>query len=118
MTMEWQSLTKTQKFLITLALIAVLPFAPELLLIADIAGIEVLLSCLVIYYRPLLLKLQTALDEGKKMLGIVQHCVGNSSMNRPGVYFTQTSFYTLAVFLFGTGSFALIFLMPGLLISG
>ena len=77
-----------------------------------------LLSCLLIYYRPLLLKLQTALDEGKQMLRIFQHCIGSAVVNRPGVYFTQASFYTLAVFLFGTGSFALIFLMPGLLISG
>ncbi|TKB43662.1 hypothetical protein [Thalassotalea mangrovi] len=116
--MDWQSLTKAQKFLVIIALLAVLPFAPELMLIADIAGIEVLLSCLLIYYRPLLFKLRGLIDQSKQTLDVILHCFRQSAVIHPGIYVTQATFYTLAVVLFGTGTFALLFLIPGFLLPG
>ncbi|TLU61193.1 hypothetical protein FE810_15300 [Thalassotalea litorea] len=118
MTMEWQSLTKTQKFLITLALMAVLPFAPELLLIADIAGIEILFSCVVIYYRPLILKVCALYDYAKESADIILACVRKSAIKRPSVYFPQACFCSLTLVFLGAGSFALVFLMPGFLLPG
>ena len=66
----WERLSKTQKFLFIAIMCFVAPFAPEFILMADIGGIELVFSFLVLYYKPILLRIQSAIQRIKFEINI------------------------------------------------
>jgi len=93
------------------------PFAPEFIFLADIGGIELVFSFLVLYYKPLIFKVKCAIDKIKFEVDICINAFKNSSLLKPKVYFTQAAFYTCAFVVFGSTFYASFFLLPAMLFN-
>ncbi|WP_371189232.1 hypothetical protein [Thalassotalea maritima] len=95
----------------------VVPLVPELIFIADLGGIELVFSFLVLYYKPLLLRLQTFIDRAKYEFNICVVAFKGSSIVKPRVFVTQAVFYTCTFVVSGSMVYATAFLLPGLLFN-
>ena len=114
----WERLSKTQKFLFIAIMCFVAPFAPEFILMADIGGIELVFSFLVLYYKPILLRIQAVIQRIKIEINICTFAFKNSSIFQPKVYFTQALFYTCAFVVSGSILYASVFFLPAFLLNG
>jgi hypothetical protein len=114
----WENLSKTQKFLFIALTCFVAPFAPEFILLADIGGIELVFSFLVLYYKPFLLRLQAAIERIKFEISICTTAFKSSLVFKPKVYFTQALFYTCAFVVSGSILYASVFFLPAFLLNG
>ena len=113
----WEDLSKTKKFLFIAVMCCVAPFAPEFIFMADIGGIELVFSFLVLYYKPVLLRVQATIDRIKFEINICTSAFKSSSVFQPKVYFTQALFYTCAFVVSGSMLYASAFFLPAFLFN-
>lgn len=113
----WENLSKTQKFIFITIMCCFAPFAPEFILMADIGGLELVFSFLVLYYKPFLMRLRALIEQIKSKIKNCTSAFKNSSIFQPKVYFTQALFYSCAFFLSGSILFASAFLLPAFLFN-
>ncbi len=96
----------------------IVPFAPEFIFMADIGGIELVFSFLVLYYKPIISKLQSVVERVKFEVNICSYALKNSSAVNPKVYFTQAVFYSCAFIVSGSIIYSSVFLLPAMLLNG
>ncbi|MEW6996049.1 hypothetical protein AADZ84_17635, partial [Colwelliaceae bacterium MEBiC 14330] len=114
----WENLSKTQKFLFIALMCFVAPFAPEFILLADIGGIELVFSFLVLYYKPVLLRIQSYYEKIKIEASICISAFKSSATFQPKVFATQTVFSITALIVTGSFFYASVFFMPALMFNG
>ena len=114
----WQNLSSIQKFLFVAIMCVIVPFAPEFILMADIGGIELVFSFLVLYYKPIIMKVQSAIERVKFEISICSYALKNSSAVKPKVYITQAVFYSCAFIVSGSIIYSSVFLLPAMVFNG
>jgi len=114
----WENLSRTQKFLFIAVMCCIAPFAPEFIFMSQIGGIELVFGFLVLYYKPILIRLQIAIERIKFEMSICSTAIKSSSVVQPKVYFTQALFYTCAFVVSGSILYASVFLLPAFLLNG
>ena len=114
----WKNLNVIQKFLFIAIMCAIVPFAPEFILMADIGGIELVFSFLVLYYKPIIIKIHSAIHRVKLELNICSYALKNSWAFKPKVYFTQAVFYSCAFIVSGSILYSSVFLLPAMILNG
>ena len=114
----WKNLSTIQKGIFIALMCLVVPFAPEFILMSEIGGIELVFSFLVLYYKPVILKVQSFIEQVKIELSICAVAFKNSSSVQPKVYFTQALFYSCALVVTGSVMYSSIFFLPALMLNG
>ncbi|WP_448550173.1 hypothetical protein [Thalassotalea fusca] len=114
----WQNLKTIQKILFVVAISIAVPFAPELIVLADLGGIELVLSFLVLYYKPLLLRLDAVYRKVKAEFYIGISGIKYSAMSQPKVFTIQAAFSCIALMFTGSFIYAAVFFMPAMLFNG
>jgi len=114
----WGNLSNTQKFLFIAVMCLVVPFAPEFIFMSEIGGIELVYGFLVLYYKPVFIRVRSVIERVKFELEICSTAFKNSSATQPKVYFTQALFYSCAFVVSGSMLYASAFLLPALLLNG
>ena len=114
----WKDLSNIQKFLFIAAMCLIVPFAPEFIFIADLGGIELVFGFLVMYYKPLIVRVQSVIAQIKFELNICSTAFKSSSVFKPKVYFTQAIFYSCALVVTGSVIYSSVFFLPALMLNG
>lgn len=113
----WQRLNTLQKIIIVVLLACLVPFAPELIFIADIGGVELVFTFLLAYYAPLLSKVKARYYQGKNTVNFTLNVLQASPIFTPYVFAIQASFSLLALFISGSIALALLFQLPAMLLN-
>lgn len=114
----WKNLSNIQKFLFIAVMCLVVPFAPEFIFLADIGGMELVFGFLVLYYKPIFIRVQSAIERIKFELKICSMAFKSSSILKPKIYFTQALFYSCALVVTGSVIYSSVFFLPALLLNG
>ena len=114
----WQNLSRIQKIFFVVLVSLAVPFAPELIFIADLGGIELVFSFLVLYYKPLLLKIQLLYNKAKSKALLCSTAFKSSALYQPKVFSVQAVFSCATLLLTGSVLYASIFFMPALMLNG
>jgi hypothetical protein len=114
----WGNLSRTQKFLFIAVMCCVAPFAPEFIFMSQVGGIELVFGFLVLYYKPILLRLQVAIEYIKCELNICITAIKSSLLVQPKVYLTQVLFYSCAFVVSGSMLYAAVFFIPAIMFNG
>lgn len=115
---EWKELSLTKKILIVIAVLIVGSIAPELFMVVDIAGIDVAILCLIIYFKPVIEWIKCKKAEVIEELRIVKEVILNSALARPKVFTLNTIYCSLFMFMTGSLIFSLSLFLPALFVSG
>jgi len=114
----WQNLSTFQKVLFVVLISLIVPFAPELIFIADLGGIELVFSFLVLYYKPFLLKVQAFYAKVKSEVLLCSTAFKSSALFQPKVFATQIAFGCAALIFTGSFLYASVFFMPAFILNG
>ena len=114
----WKNLSTIQKGIFIALMCLVVPFAPEFILMSEIGGIELVFSFLVLYYKPVILKVQSFIEQVKLELNICAIAFKKSSSVQPRMYFTQALFYSFALAVTGSVIYSSVFFLPALMLNG
>jgi hypothetical protein len=114
----WKNLSNIQKFLFIAVMCLIVPFAPEFIFLADIGGMELVFGFLVLYYKPMIIRVQSTINRIKFELEIFSIAFKNSSIFQPKVYFTQALFYSCALVVTGSVIYSSVFFLPALMLNG
>jgi hypothetical protein len=114
----WENLSSIQKLLFVAIMCVIVPFAPEFIFMAEIGGIELVFGFLALYYKPLIIKVQSIIERVKFELSICSCALKNSSSVKPKVYFTQAVFYSCAFIVSGSIIYSSVFLLPAMVFNG
>ena len=114
----WKDLSNIQKFLFIAVMCLVVPFAPEFIFLADIGGMELVFGFLVLYYKPIIMRVQSAIEHLKFELEICSTAFKSSLAFKPKIYFTQALFYSCAVVVTGSVIYSSVFFLPALMLNG
>jgi hypothetical protein len=114
----WKNLNTIQKGIFITLMCLVVPFAPEFILMSEIGGIELVFSFLVLYYKPVILKIQSCIERVKVEFSICNVAFKNCSLVQPKVYFTQALFYSCALVVTGSVIYSSVFFLPALMLNG
>jgi hypothetical protein len=114
----WKNLSNIQKFLFIAVMCLIVPFAPEFIFLADIGGMELVFGFLVMYYKPMIIRVQSTINRIKFELEIFSIAFKNSSIFQPKVYFTQALFYSCALVVTGSVIYSSVFFLPALMLNG
>jgi len=88
------------------------------MLFVDVGGIDMALGFLLLYYKPLTLRLQKKLDFLNETLSITKNLILNSTLMKPKIFLMQTTFSTAVMVITGSLLFSLGFILPALLVNG
>lgn len=120
--MKWEDLNVYQKTAFWLFIGLVGWFSPEIALLFQFGGIEVVFAFLAVYTIPIIRQVCTFFAKAKyktKQVMRLAYCTYESSASaKPSVFFVQATFCALAFFITGYIAFAAFFLMPSLLLNG
>lgn len=113
----WKNLTTWQKVCFIFVTGMAVPFAPELIFIADVGDMELVFSFLVLYYRPLFIEIKTITRVIKSELKRCILCFKSSSVMKANVFATQALFSCGAILITGSLTFLMWFFMPALMLN-
>lgn len=102
---KWITLKTWQKVVLALLLIAMVPFMPELLIVVDFGGLEMLVGLSIMYFKSLQMLFLSQYDKFCQKLLIMKLALSENSINQPST-FAVHSLASISV-LFITGSVAL-----------
>ena len=91
--------------------------APELVVLFDLVALELVISFLVLYFKPLYLKLQTIQQRIKQESSICVSAMRSSALLQPKVYLTHALFCCCGTVVFGSVVYASILLAPIMLLN-
>jgi len=114
----WNNLSIIQKGIFIAVMCLVVPFAPEFILMSQIGGVELVFGFLFLYYKPVILRVQSFINQVKIELSICAIAFKKSSAVQPRVYVTQALFYSCALVISGSILYSSVFLLPAFLLNG
>ena len=115
---SWKELSLTKKILIGAAIIVAASFAPELMILVDVGGIELALGFLLFYFKPIvewfMHKKQAIVEE----LQIAEDIILASALARPKVFTLNAVYCTVFMLVTCSFLFSFSFFLPALFVSG
>lgn len=114
---KWHELNKYQKAAFWCLIAIVGWFSPEIALLFHFGGIEVVFAFLAMYSLPIIRVVRSYFLKIKENLLLAYVSFQKSASGKPNVFLMQTAFCCLAVALTGSFSFAIVFLMPGMMLN-
>lgn len=115
--MNWNNLNTLQKLFIGIIILVIAATTPELMLLVDVGGIELAMSALVWYLRPVITWFQVKYQEIKEAFFVFQLALNNSAWGQPKVFVTQAVFSVAALLLTSSIAFSVFFFLPGILFN-
>ncbi len=115
---DWQSFSWIKKLILGLVITLLALVSPELMLFVDIGGIEMALSFLLLYYKPLIVWIQNRFDEIEDYFMMIHHVIINSSLMKPKVFITHSIYGLVAMWFTGAIVFSMGFMLPALFVTG
>ncbi len=114
---KWQDLGIISRILLGILFLAAAMIMPELMLIIDVGGLEMVFGFFVLYIKAIVTWFNYKLDQIKSVLNVVTDIVMNSSVANPKTLSVH-AVYCVLVFL-GSGSllFSMSFFFQGILIN-
>jgi hypothetical protein len=114
----WEKLSMFQKVLFVVVISLAVPFMPELIFLADAGGVELVFTFLVLYFKPIITKVQMVIDKLKVEVAIASSAFKSSAFYQPKVFALQGVFSVVAVIVTGSFIYAGVFFMPALILNG
>ena len=115
---KWTDLNWLAKVALGLFIVVAASFAPELMILMDVGGVEVAASFLILYFKPigmwLLAKKQQLFDE----LSFVVAYLQTRALAKPNVLLVNTVYCCLFVAVTGFAWSGFGFFIPAMVISG
>jgi hypothetical protein len=109
---SWHTLSKKQTFVAVLILMFIIPFAPEMAMILDWGGIEMLVTCLFLYFKPLLDWLGEQLTQLRYRLYIAKQAIAQSALLKPKTFAVHAVACSCVMALTGSLLLSAVFLFP------
>jgi len=116
--LDWKSLNLFKKNLLTIIITLLAIMSPELMLFIDVGGIEMALSFLLLYYKPVIVWFQNKIDDINDFLSSCKHLIVNSSIIKTKVFISHSIAATLTMIFTGSLFISLSPLVPVMFISG
>jgi hypothetical protein len=114
----WEKLSTFHKVVFVVFISFLVPLMPELILLADAGGVELVFTFLVLYFKPILTKVQMVIYKLKVDLAIAGSAFKSSAFYQPKVFTLQAVFSVVAVIVTGSFIYAGVFFMPALILNG
>ena len=114
----WKSLGVIPKVMFILVITAIIPFAPELMLIVDFGGMELVFGFLMIYYQPIILRIKRVIASIEQTFVLLSIAVKNSLIVQPKVYLTHSIMSVCVLFFTGSLMYSVALFMPVLMMNG
>ncbi|WP_288346164.1 hypothetical protein [uncultured Pseudoalteromonas sp.] len=114
---KWHELNKYQKAAFWCLIAIVGWFSPEIALLFHFGGIEVVFAFLAMYSLPIIRVVRSYLQKIREKLLLAYVSFQKSASGKTNVFLMQTVFCCIAVALTGSFSFAMVFLMPGMMLN-
>tara|TARA_B100002049_G_C15892340_1_gene296315 strand:- start:107 stop:469 length:363 start_codon:yes stop_codon:yes gene_type:complete len=93
-------------------------FSPEIALLFHFGGIEVVFAFLALYLLPAIRLVLGYYQKCENAVALAAIAYRNSASARPGVYFIQAVFCSVAFIATGSIAFSAVFFMPGMIFNG
>ena len=114
---SWKELGLTKKIIVGAVIIVAASFAPELMILVDVGGIDLALGFLIFYFKPTIEWFKRTKQEVLDELQITRDVILNSALARPRVFTLNTMYCSLFLFMTGSLIFSFGFLLPALFIA-
>lgn len=115
MAKQWFKLNRWQQFIVFLCLLVLVPVMPELLLVVDIGGLEMLVALTMLYFRPAIVWLRARYDDCCRYFVIAQLALKHSPLSQQRVWLLQGTFSSIAMLLTSSLIVAFVLWLPALL---
>ncbi|MCO7224114.1 hypothetical protein [Pleionea sp. CnH1-48] len=115
---NWKELSLIKKILIGTMIIVAAFFAPELMILIDVGGIDLAFGFLLYYYKPVIEWFKAKIDAIKAELQIARDIIVNSALSRPKVFTLNTAYCSICLLVTGSLLFSFSFFLPALMVSG
>jgi hypothetical protein len=115
---DWNNYSWIKKIILGLVITLLAFTSPELMLLIDVGGIEMALSFLLFYYKPLINWFQNRIDIFEQYGLILKHITLNSSLMKPKVFLTHSIYSLVAMWFTGAIIFSMGFMLAALFVSG
>ena len=115
---KWEDLNWYQKAAFWCAIGVIGWFSPEIVLLFQFGGIEVVFAFVAYYCLPILRQIHSFVAKIKEVSSIAYATYQTSASAKPKVFFVQATFCTAAFVLTGSVAFACLFLMPSMVFNG
>ncbi|MGQ8366199.1 hypothetical protein [Glaciecola sp. 1036] len=115
---KWEDLKWYQKAGFICVICVVAWFAPEITLLLQFGGIEVVFAFAVMYFSPILAQVKQFHQKLKSSIDLAIVTFQTSASARPKVFCLQAGFCCMAFLLTSSVTFSAVFFMPGLLFNG
>jgi len=115
---SWKDLSLTKKIIFGALIIVATIFAPELMILVDVGGIDLAFGFLLFYYKPTIEWFKSKIYALKNNLQIARDIILNSALVRPKIFVVNAVY--CGIFLLVTGSvlFSYGLFLPALFING
>ncbi|MCC2604512.1 hypothetical protein [Planctobacterium marinum] len=115
--MNWNNLNILQKLIVGFIILLIAATTPELMLLVDLGGIELAMTALVWYLRPVIAWMHLKCRRIKEVFFILQITLKRSAWCQPKVFVTQAAFSVTALFLTSSLALSIFFFIPGILFN-
>ena len=115
---NWRVLSLIQKVILGLLILVAAAIAPEIVLLLDFGGIELALSFLLLYYKPLYLWLQSKFHWVYSQIKLFCIIFFNCGLFQPKIFTTHAVFCLVAMFVTGSLAFSVGLFLPAMLVNG
>lgn len=113
----WRNRSFLTKFCLGFIVLVAACLAPELMLLLDLGGIEFVISCLAIYYKPVIEWIQQKIRAFNNMITITLTHLRISVLSRPASFSIHVTYCCVIVLLTGAAYLPFGIFMPALLIA-
>lgn len=114
---HWSKLATWQKIIIGTVLIAIAFAMPELMIIYDIGGFDLMFGFFLMYIQSIKAYVQSKLADIKESLTILYLSASSTLITDKRVFVIQASFFILAFAMTGSIYLSSLFLYPGFLLE-
>ena len=115
---NWKELSLTKKVILGSAIILAASFAPELMILVDVGGIELALTFLLFYFKPAIEWCKCKKQEIDEDLQIAKVIILNSALASPRILTLNTIYCSFFMLITGSLLFSFSFFIPVLFVSG
>ena len=115
---NWKELSLIKKIFVGAAILVLVSFAPELMILVDVGGIELAFGYLLVYYKPLIEWLRSKYQAIIEDLKIAREIFFSSALARPKVFTVNAIYCTVFMLMTGSVFLSFGFFLPALFVSG
>jgi hypothetical protein len=114
----WYELTKPQKIVLGIVFLMLVPLMPELAIVVDFGGLEMIVAFTLLNAQPFLMWLKSRYDMVKEWGAIARSAMSKSALAKPRVFVVSGVFCSVAMVLTGSVVLSLAFILPSVVGNG